>query len=79
MLCEAMEEIKQCSLKQIKDTTDLNLNEIEMKPLCSFAQEEQLQVFIDKLNNMFNSNKVIYKFQIILIVTFTFNNVFFFR
>lgn len=58
MLSDCMEEIEQLSSTKVKNVTNTNSEDIEIKPLCSFAQEEQLQVFIDKLENMFNSNEV---------------------
>lgn len=53
MLSDCLEEFEQLSSTKVKYSV-----ETEIKPLCSFAQEEQLQTFIDELENMFNSNDV---------------------
>jgi len=58
MLSDCLEEIEQLSSTKVKSVTTTNLEDTEIKPLCSFMQEEQLQVFIDKLENIFNSNEV---------------------
>lgn len=61
MLSDSLEEIGKLSSKKAK-----NSNETEIEPLYTFAQEEQLQKCIDKLENMSNTNDVIiyknYKF-----------------
>lgn len=58
MLSDCLEEIEQLSSAKVKNMST-NSEENEIKPLCSFAQEEQLKVFIDKLENLFNSNEII--------------------
>lgn len=58
MLSDCLEEIEQLSSPKVKNVTTINSEDTEIKPLCSFAQEEQLKVFIDKLENIFNSNEV---------------------
>jgi len=55
MLSDCLEEIEQLSLAKVKNMTTTNS---EIKPVCTFAQEEQIQMFIDKLENIFNSNEV---------------------
>lgn len=57
MLSDCLEEINQSSLRKQENMYKTSL-ETEIKPLCSFAQEEQLQVYIDQLENMLNSNEV---------------------
>ncbi|XP_003247737.1 uncharacterized protein LOC100576041 [Acyrthosiphon pisum] len=59
MLSDCLEEIEQLSSAKVKNATTINSDETEIKPLCSFAQEEQLKVFIDKLENIFNSNEIL--------------------
>jgi len=59
MLSESLEEIEQLSLPKVKIMNNKNLIETEIKPLCSFAQEKQIHMYIDQLENMFNSNEVI--------------------
>ncbi|XP_060834763.1 uncharacterized protein LOC132917839 [Rhopalosiphum padi] len=54
MLSDCLEEIEQLSLAKVKNMTTTNS---EIKPVCTFAQEEQIQMFIDKLENIFNSNE----------------------
>jgi hypothetical protein len=54
MLSDCLEEIEQLSSTKVKNSIDFDI-----KPLCSFVQEEQLQTFIDQLENMFSSNDVI--------------------
>lgn len=58
MLSDCLEEIDQLSSAKVKNAATINSDETEIKPLYSFAQEEQLKVFIDKLENIFNSNEV---------------------
>lgn len=53
-----MEEMEQFSPK-VKITNNKNVVENEIKPLFSFAGEKQLQMCIDQLENMLNSNEVI--------------------
>jgi len=77
MLSDCLEEFDQLSSAKIKNATATNSEETEIKPLCSFAQEEQLKVFIEKLENMFNSNEVnnlkkILNFYINIIIWFYF-------
>jgi len=60
MLSNCLEEFEQLSSTKIKTTNSINLIETEIKPLSSFAQEEQLQMYIDQLEKLFNSNEVIY-------------------
>ncbi|XP_060862831.1 uncharacterized protein LOC132939589 isoform X2 [Metopolophium dirhodum] len=59
MLSDCLEEIEQLSSAKVKNATTINSDETEIKPLCSFSQEEQLNVFIDKLENIFNSNEIL--------------------
>lgn len=59
MLADSLEEIEKLSLTNVKNIRCTNLEETEVKPLCSFSQQEQLQLYIDQLENMFNSNEVI--------------------
>lgn len=59
MLSDSLEEIELLSLSKVKNSNNINSTEIEVKPLCSFAQEDQLQIYIDRLEEMFNSNEVI--------------------
>lgn len=59
MLSDCLEELGQYFPSKIRNLTNANSIEIEIKPLCSFSQEQQLQKFIDQLENMFNSNEVI--------------------
>lgn len=58
MLSDGLEEIELLSSTKVKN---INTNSIEtdIKPLGSFAQEEQLQMYLDQLEKMFNSNEVI--------------------
>lgn len=58
MLSDCLEEIEQLSLTKVKNIKTINSEETEIKPICTFAQEEQIQAFIDKLENIFNSNEV---------------------
>lgn len=62
MLCDCLEELEQYFPSKIKNLKNPNLMEIEIKPICSFSQEQQLQKFIDQLENMFNLNEVIVLF-----------------
>jgi len=57
MLSDCLEEIEQLSLTKMNNMKTTN-SETEIKPICTFAQEEQIQAFIDKLENVFNSNEV---------------------
>lgn len=59
MLSDCLDEIEQLSSIQVNNMTNNNSVDTEIKPLCSFAQEEQLQMYIDQLENMFSSNEVI--------------------
>lgn len=60
MLSDCLDEIEQqLSLTKVKNMINTNSLETEIIPLCSFTQEEQLQIFIDQLENMFNSKEVI--------------------
>lgn len=59
MLSDCLDEIEQLSLIKLKNMTNINSEDTEIKPLCSFAQEEQLQMYIDQLEIMFNSDEVI--------------------
>jgi len=59
MLSESLEEIKQLTFPKLEIMTNKNSIETEIKPLCSYVQEKQLQMYIDLLENMFNSNEVI--------------------
>lgn len=58
MLSDSLEEIELLSSIKVKNT-NTNSIETEIKPLSSLAQEEQLQMYIDELEKMFNSNEVI--------------------
>lgn len=58
MLSDCLEEIEQLSLTKVKNMKTTNSEETEIKPMYTFAQEEQIQAFIDKLENIFNSNEV---------------------
>uniref|UniRef100_A0A2H8TVK4 Protein CIP2A n=1 Tax=Melanaphis sacchari TaxID=742174 RepID=A0A2H8TVK4_9HEMI len=58
MLSDCLEEIEQLSLAKVKIVTE-NSVETAIKPMCTFAQEEQIQMFIDKLENIFNSNEIL--------------------
>lgn len=59
MLSDCLEEIEQLSLTKVKNIKTTNSEEVEIKPLCTFAQEEKIQTFIDKLENIFNSNEIL--------------------
>jgi len=59
MLSDSLEEIELLSLSKVKNFNNINPTEIEVKPFCSFAQEDQLQIYIDRLEETFNSNEVI--------------------
>lgn len=59
MLSDCLEEMEQISSAEVKKMINLRSEETEIKPLCSFDQEKQLQIYLDKLENMFNSNEVI--------------------
>lgn len=58
MLSDSLEEIELLASTKVKNT-NTNSMETDIKPLCSFAQEEQLQMYIDQLEKIFNSNEVI--------------------
>ncbi|VVC31727.1 Armadillo-type fold,Armadillo-like helical [Cinara cedri] len=59
MLSDCLEKIEeQLSSIEVKSIKNTNSLDTEENPLCSFSQEEQLQMYIDKLENMFNSNKI---------------------
>lgn len=58
MLSDCLEEIKLST--KVKNSIKSNSMETELKPLCSFTQENQLQTYIGQLENMFNSKEVIY-------------------
>lgn len=60
MLSDCLGEIEQLSSIKVKNLSEAYSIEAKTEPSCSFAQEEQLQVFIDKLEKLFNSNEVIY-------------------
>lgn len=60
MLSDCLGEIEeQLSSTKVKNMINANSLETEINPLCSFSQEEQLQMYIDQLENMFNSKEVI--------------------
>lgn len=59
MLSECLEEIEKLSFTTVKNIKYTNLIETEIGPTCSFSQQEQIQIYIDQLENMFNSNEVI--------------------
>lgn len=59
MLSDCLEEIKQLSLTTVKNIKLTNSVETEIGLTYSFPQQEQLQIYIDQLENMFNSNEVI--------------------
>lgn len=67
MLSDCLEEIEQYSSSKIKNLTIENSIGTETKPLCSFAEEQQLQKLIDQLENMFNSNEVIIFFNLCIL------------
>ncbi|XP_050542983.1 uncharacterized protein LOC126906419 [Daktulosphaira vitifoliae] len=55
LLSECLEELNQIPSKQ------LNLSqskEIELKPLCSFNQENQIQMYLNQLDNLFKHDKI---------------------
>lgn len=58
MLSDSLEEIELLSSTKVKNTNTSSI-ETDIKPLSSFAQEEQLQMYIDQLEKMFSSNEVI--------------------
>lgn len=60
MLSDCLEEIEE-QLSPIKIKKEINRNSLvpEINPLCSYTQENQLQMCIDHLENMFNCNEVI--------------------
>lgn len=59
ILSDCLEEIEQLSVTTVKNIKHTNSVETEIKSICSFSQQEQLQIYIDQLENMFNSNEVI--------------------
>lgn len=60
MLSDCLEEIEQLSLTTVKNIKRTNSVETEIGLTCSFSQQDQLQIYIDQLENMFNSNEVIH-------------------
>lgn len=58
MLSDCLEEMEQISSAKVNKMINLRPEETEIKPLCSFDQEKQLQRYINQLENMFNSNEV---------------------
>ncbi|XP_050419664.1 uncharacterized protein LOC126832775 [Adelges cooleyi] len=54
MLSECLEELNQIPQKQINSYS----SDIEMKPLCTLAQENQIQTYINQLDNMFTCDNI---------------------
>lgn len=58
MLSDCLGEIEQLSSTKVKNITESCSIDAKTEPSCTFVQEEQLQMFIDKLETMYNSNEV---------------------